>query len=344
MRCTTVIMLFGASALSAVASELRAQDSVPPPIDRPTPAPFEPSAPGEIVTEATRTTREALVGDMLRQGMVIAVQQGPPGILRTAVGEPFHTLGSREFYYRRLASAYYSWTNETGPLVIELWDRGRKIGEYSEGVFMIDESHSKPRDCTGPGLAGICGPPMPVAAAKPSPAPAAAKPDAPRGRGGWHLGLGLGGGSTLLWCGGCDFSRETAPSGYLSVAGTVAKNMLLGVEGTGWTGEVETGSTAQVYSLMAVVTGYLNQHSGLFLRTGLGLVGYRDDADFGDIRGNGFGFSARLGYELGRGSVRLVPYVGYVGTFGYPNFTLDDRDYAELAISNIQFGLALGIQ
>ena len=57
---------------------------------------------------------------------------------------------------------------------------------------------------------------------------------------------------------------------------------------------------------MAQATAYLNATSGLFLSTGVGLVGYKEDVKFfGSTSGNAFGFSGRLGIELPLGAVSL---------------------------------------
>jgi hypothetical protein len=144
-----------------------------------------------------------------------------------------------------------------------------------------------------------------------------------------------------LSCDGCsNLDRETGLSGYLSVAAPVAKTMLIGVESTGWTKDYG-GKSGQGYSLMVQATRYLNATSGLFLSTGLGLVGYKEDVEFfGSRSGNGFGFSGRLGIELPLGRrVAFIPYLGYVTTIGGAKF----ENTNDLNISNIQVGLALGI-
>jgi hypothetical protein len=181
-----------------------------------------------------------------------------------------------------------------------------------------------------------------------APAPAAATPPAPpasstvtSGHTGFHLGFGLGGGWLGLSCDGCnDVDRESGLSGFLSIAGPVGKTMLIGVESTGWTKDYG-GRKGQGYSLMVQVTRYLNETSGLFLSTGLGLVGYKEDIEFfGSSSANGFGLSGRLGVELPLArSVALVPYLGYVTTIGGAKL----ENTIDINISNIQLGLAVGI-
>ena len=134
-------------------------------------------------------------------------------------------------------------------------------------------------------------------------------------------------------------SRER-PVGLLSLAAPVAKTILIGVESTGWTKDYGSKSR-RGYSLIAQATAYLNATSGLFLSTGLGLVGYKEDVEFfGSTSGNGFGFSGRLGVELPLGrSVAFVPVLGYVTTIGGAKL----ENTVDVNISNIQLGLALGV-
>jgi len=186
--------------------------------------------------------------------------------------------------------------------------------------------------------------PAPQTSPDGGPAPAAARPRTTanvRERSGLHVGLGLGGGAMDFACKGCDDPSETGFSGFLSVAGSVGEKTLLGLESTGWTGD-QLGTTARVYSLMAQVTEYRSTTSGLFLGAGLGLVGYRKDTDSPIRSAKAFGFSGRLGYELGRGGVVFVPYVGIVRTFGGADIKLDGRNEGlNVAISNVHFGLSV---
>jgi hypothetical protein len=154
--------------------------------------------------------------------------------------------------------------------------------------------------------------------------------------------LGVGGGVLDFSCDGCDVASQTGLSGFISLAGGVGEKTLLGVESTGWT-KNESGTTAQAYSLMAHLTEYLNTTSGLFIRTGLGVLGYREDTDFGDLSANAIGFSGRLGYEVGTGGVVFVPYVAYLRTIGGAKFGLEiENTELELDISNFQFGFSIG--
>jgi hypothetical protein len=280
-----------------------------------------------VKTERTRT-----VGDMLRTDLVTTVEQGAPGILRVEVGEKFHSHQAREYYFTQLAVAYHTWRVDSRPLIIELWRSGRKIGEYTDRGFLLEEA------------------PPPTAAAVPSPeTPTGGGPAQVGGksrssantreRSGFHFGLGLGGGAMDFACHGCDIPSETGFSGFLSVAGSVGEKTLVGLETTGWTGS-QSGATARVYSVMANATEYLSATSGLFVRAGVGVVGYH--SGFGDRSASAVGFSGRLGYELGMGRFDFVPYVGIVRTFGGTDIK-GSGEYAgwNVAISNLQMGLSI---
>ena len=318
-------------------------------VTRPTVESFRSSTPDEAVSDGVRAERRTVVGDMLRTDWVTTVEQGPPGILRVGVGQRIHSSEGREFYFVKLASAYRDWTVEGHPLVIELWEGGRKIGEYTDQVFLIGAGYTTPLDCPENATTGLCGtlgrplqqePIPPTTESRPVPTGPRPEPSSDaRARSGFHFGLGLGAGAMDLTCEGCDFPSETSFSGFLSLAGSVGEKTLLGVESTGWT-QSESGTTSQVYSLMAHVTEYLNTTSGLFLRTGLGVVGYRAD---NDLSANAFGFSGRVGYELGTQGVVFVPYLGFIRTFGGAELKQNgDNVGFDFAISNFQVGLSIG--
>jgi hypothetical protein len=309
-------------------------------------SPGLPAAPPEAGQEAidgqTRDKRRILLADMTRLGIVSDLQQGPPGVLRVAVGDRFYTAGNKDFYFGKLSTAYYAWTEPGGAIVIEVWDKGQKFGEYADGVFLLGPRYSAPRGCPG-----TCSPAeAPTGTSYVPPAPAAPADPAPGnseapGHSGLHLGFGLGGGWLGLSCDGCgNLDRESGLSGYLSLATPVGKAVLIGIESTGWTKDYG-GKSGQGYSLMVQATGYLSATSGLFLSTGLGLVGYKEDVQFfGSTSGRGLGISGRLGVELPLGrSVAFIPYLGYVTTIGGAKF----ENTVDITVSNIQLGLALGI-
>jgi hypothetical protein len=348
LRLTPCLALLqGCAAKPAVVVPEPQRDSVA--AAQPLIEPFQSSAPNEIVSERVKTERNRAVGDMLRTGLVTTVEQGPLGILRVGVGRTFHSHQAREYYFTQLAVAYHTWAADSHSLIIELWEVGRKIGEYTDRTFQIGPGHTTPLGCPEAATTGLCAlgtsvqqetPATATAVPSPKTSPAGSSTNV-RDRSGLHFGLGLGGGAMDFACHGCDFASETGFSGFLSLAGSVGEKTLVGVETTGWTGS-QSGATARVYSVTAHATEYRSTTSGLFLRAGLGVVGYHQDTEFGTRSANAFGFSGRVGYELGRGSVVLVPYVGVVRTFGGADMKLNGEDAGlNVAISNIQLGLSI---
>jgi hypothetical protein len=323
-------------------ADVAADSAVPKPSLRP----FRPSAPDEIVSEGVIAERRLVVGDMLRIGLVTTVEQGPLGVLRVGIGERFHSHHTREFHFAQLASAYYTWTADGNPLLVELWEGGRKIGESMDQGFRIGPRYAKPVGCPENATTGLCallGQPAQQVAAAPGRHPGTAPEPAPsvRQRSRVRWGLGLGGGAMDFACDGCVVASRTGFSGFLSIAASVRPETLLGVEGSGWT-KSESGASARVYSVMANVTQYLSATSGLFLRAGVGLVGYREDTDLGDRSARAPGFSSRLGYELEAGAVGFAPYVGLVRTFAGADVKLNGQNLRlNVAISNVQFGLSI---
>jgi hypothetical protein len=354
----TLTLLQGCGAARGPGTDAAADPPTPAAVPdsgatQPVPDPFLPSAPDELVSEGIKSQRRFVVGDMIRAGVVSSVEQGPPGILRVGIGPTFHSHGARGFFFGKLASAYHTWTVEGQPLVIELWEGGGKVGEYTVGTFLVGPEHTTPRQCPPDATTGLCSPAgqeaqriAARAAAETAVRTANEAPPARRPMGelrpGFQFGLGGGAGATDWACDGCDFESEVGVSGFLSVGRTVLENTMLGVEVTGFT-KSESASTTQVYSLMAQVTRYLSVNSGLFLRAGAGLVGYRRNSDLRDLSASGPGFTGRLGYEFGRGRFVVVPYVGLVRTFAGVDFEADGEDIGfNAALSNLQFGLSVG--
>jgi hypothetical protein len=314
--------------------------------------PAPPEAEHELVDEQSKERRRLLIGDVTRVGLITAIEKGPPGVLRVAVGEGFYSGSNKDYYFGRIQAAYYTWTQADARLVIELWDQGLKFGEYVDGSFLMGPRYSKPRGCDSGCATAVpantSAPIVPVSApAHPASTPGAAVSPtqesriAPSGHTGFHVALGVGAGWLGVSCDGCGgIERDGGLSGFVSLAGSVGGNTLIGIESTGWRRDYG-GTTGQGYSLMGQITGYLNETSGVFVATGLGLVGYREDGGgFGSVSANGFGFAGRLGVEMPLGrSAALVPYVGYVTTFSGAEL----EGFGDINISNIQIGVALGV-
>ena len=176
--------------------------------------------------------------------------------------------------------------------------------------------------------------------ATPPPAEAESEQAVDTARGGFYFNAGVGAGAYDQQCRGCDTESEAAVAGYLALGAFIEPKTVLGIEGTGWTKD-QSGVSAQVYSAMAQVTRFVSASSGLFLRGGVGLVGYHDDQD-GSATGPGF--VGRVGYEFLRGTVHVAPYFGYVRTFDGIDLKRDGNDVGfNFVISQFQLGLGVSV-
>jgi hypothetical protein len=337
------------TATAPTPADTAAADTTRPPPPPPAEATFQPSAPNEVVSEATLTRRRIAVSDMLRLRTISAIQQGPLGLLRTAVGDSFHTSSNRDRQYPRLALAYSTWTEPGSDLVIEIWDRGRKIGEFTDGAFLMGPEYSAPRGCEGPGPGGICGyaeggepPPVtapPAAAVTRAPAPTTSEA---RGHRGIHVNLGVGAGAADIVCEGCDIPSETALSGFAGIGHSVSENSVAGVEVAGWRSSEDPDT--RLFSLMGTGTVYLNETSGVFLTAGIGLFDHRQHTPGGDLEARTIGYTARLGYEFRTaGRLTVSPYAAFISTFRATEFELDGVRTGEFNFNILQAGLAIGL-
>ena len=114
---------------------------------------------------------------MVRAGLITGVLQGPPGILRAAIGGRFHSATAKEFYFQKLTTAYAAWAPPGTSVLVELYDQGEKFGEYADGVFIVGSPFDTPRECEA-GESG-CAPLLGTSrGAAPPPSPEAVSPDA----------------------------------------------------------------------------------------------------------------------------------------------------------------------
>ena len=271
---------------------------------------------------------ERAVADVQRLRIMIGFCELRGDTLTVELGDGVFAAASAEYNLGRLYAAYRALTEYNPESALELRFEDRLAGWYTTG-----------------GLIWVDRPAPPPAAQQPPTAAApgdAQVPPAPedQSRSGLHFGAGLGAGSFDQQCRGCEIDSELGLAGLLSVGRWLGQKTVLGVEATGWSKE-RSGRRAVVYSLMAQATRYVGATSGLFLRAGAGLVGYSDDFDFSATAP---GFAARLGYELGAGKVRVVPYVGYVRTFDGTDLKRDGEDLGfNFVISQLQFGAGIAV-
>jgi hypothetical protein len=152
---------------------------------------------------------------------------------------------------------------------------------------------------------------------------------------GWVITFGAGAGRPDLSCDGCTYDRDNGFSAFLSAGRVIHPSTLLGIEASGWT-KTRSSTTLRVYTVMAALTQYLSR-AGFFLSGGLGLIGFDQNSDFGDISAKGLGFSGRAGYEVALGGLTVAPYVSYARSLLGAQVNGD----FDITISNVQVGVSL---
>ncbi|HEY9506199.1 MAG TPA: hypothetical protein VIQ27_09525 [Gemmatimonadales bacterium] len=292
----------------------------------------DPSEPGQPATAGARPNDELLasetfqraITDVLRLEIAARFCETRPDTLTLDLGEGAFTSASTEYNLSRLFAAYRALTEYAPETALELRREDRLAGWYTAGGLAWTEAPSP-------------APPAPTPEGQP------AGQDGPgevASREGFHFSAGAGAGAFDQQCRDCEIDSEVGFAGFLSLGGLIDEKTALGVEGSGWT-KSESGVSALVYSAMGQVTRYASATSGLFLRAGVGLVGYHDDQDRSAM---GPGFSARAGYELGRGKLHVFPYVGYVRTFDGIDLKRNGNDAGfNFVISQFQFGLGVSL-
>ncbi|HEY0673665.1 MAG TPA: outer membrane beta-barrel protein [Longimicrobiales bacterium] len=156
------------------------------------------------------------------------------------------------------------------------------------------------------------------------------------GNGGVSLAVGAGAGWARVSCDICQTSRDLGPSAFVRVATAVRPGLRVAAEATAWTHEVED-ERENLGSLMALL--YLHpKASALYVKGGLGYVGYRAGEDIGM---NALGMQFGAGYELRLGGLGLNNYVNLIGS-SFGSLKNDDTVIAE-DVSTTMLQLGVGI-
>jgi hypothetical protein len=285
----------------------------------------EPSEAGQLATPGARPNQELMASetfqramtDVLRLEIAVRFCELQPDTLTLDLGDGASTSASTDYNLSRLYAAYRALTEYSPETALELRSQDRLAGWYTIGGLAWTE---KP--------------------AAPPTEPVREEGKDETARSGFYFNAGVGAGAFDEQCRDCEIDSETGFSGFLSLGGFLDPLTVLGVEGTGWTKD-ESGVSAQVYSAMGQITRYFGATASLFLRGGVGLVGYHDDADFS---ATGPGFSGRLGYEFLQGKVHIVPYFGYIRTFdGIDMKRNGDPIGFNFVISQFQLGLGVSV-
>jgi hypothetical protein len=283
----------------------------------------QPAAPGARPNQdlMSSETFQRAMADVLRLGIATRFCELRPDTLTLDLGDGASTSASTEYNLSRLYAAYRALTEYSPGTALELLDQDRLAGWYTiGGLSWTERPAPRPAEPTVPVPGGEVGDEI--------------------ARSGFHFNAGVGAGAFDQQCRDCEIDSEMGVSGFLSLGGFVDPLTVLGIEGSVWTKD-ESDVRGLVYSAMGQVTRYLSPTSGLFLRGGVGLVGYHDDDD---RSATGPGFMGRVGYEFLTGKVHIVPYFGYVRTFdGIDMKRNGDEVGFNFVISQLQLGLGVSV-
>jgi hypothetical protein len=270
------------------------------------------------------------LNDILRLQIARTVREPEEGVLRLELGPGFHPVTS-EYNLRMLYAGYVRHRPmREDPPVVELLRDGTRVGRYTDRGLELEPGVAEETRAAAESGAGAVPP----------------EPPEPRGRRGRpYLSVGGGAGVADFTCEICNFEMSTAPSGFVAAGIGVSRNLVVALEGTGWTKTDERGR-GTIYSAMVTATGYVSDSRPVFVSLGLGYLGFKRPVPEGTYRANALGFTTRVGVDLGiGGSVALTPYVGLIGSFGTRPFELDGQPSSiEAAIRNLQLGVAFTLR
>ena len=85
------------------------------------------------------------VDDVERLRLIAYFQEVRRGLLRVEAGERFQTGTSVAYNFSRLHSAYSKSIDYYGEAVIEVWQRGRKLGECTRDGLLLGPEYTTPR-------------------------------------------------------------------------------------------------------------------------------------------------------------------------------------------------------
>lgn len=136
----------------------------------------------------------------------------------------------------------------------------------------------------------------------------AAQQQAARGDGLW-FGGGLGTGWTHVGCDICEADRGRDFSGFLGVGGRFGSRVLIGAEASGWLHGGEDNDES-LWGVSAVAYWFRATRRGLYWKTGVGLLSYRNDDGNDVLSSNAIGLQLGAGYAIPiRPRIALAPYV-----------------------------------
>jgi hypothetical protein len=86
------------------------------------------------------------IDDVRRLRLISYFQEVRRGLLRVEAGSQFETGTSVQYNFTRLHSAYSKSIDYYGEAIIEIWQRGRKIGESTRDGLLLGPEYSTPRN------------------------------------------------------------------------------------------------------------------------------------------------------------------------------------------------------
>lgn len=131
---------------------------------------------------------------------------------------------------------------------------------------------------------------------------------------GIRVAAGIGPGWARLTCAVCAPSRDLGIAGYVHVGTKVNPTLAIAAEGIGWTRTQPDGDESvreTVASIMGVAYLFAGAQKPIYLKGGLGGVGYRAGDE---ISLNGLGIQLGAGYVFRAGGLALTNYISIVAS------------------------------
>ncbi len=159
---------------------------------------------------------------------------------------------------------------------------------------------------------------------------------------GFWFGFGVGSGWVHISCDICEANRNLGISGNIRVGVATSPGLLLGAEVNGWV-KSEEAVDELLASLSAVAYWYPNPAGGLYLKGGVGAIGYRISSEEQTITSTAIGPELGIGYEVQIAEKFSVsPYLQALISPPTAELSLEgETQSSDVSLSLFQLGLAL---
>jgi len=143
---------------------------------------------------------------------------------------------------------------------------------------------------------------------------AAQSPRLPNTRNGFWMGFGVGGGSAGTTCSTCTGGHQTGISGYFRMGGAPSRSLLVGGEATFFARS--TGGVDQRVTFASMIVMWYPERAGaLYLKLGVGALGYRSDDGTNVLTATAPSLALGLGYEVRVApNLSVVPFMNALGS------------------------------